>query len=205
MARKSRRALIVQAAAELFASKGFQKTTVRDIAEQAGVLSGSLYAHIETKEDLFLEIVRLAARHFEQALAPIVASSLSPSEKLRHAVKAHIGVIDESRAWAQVYLSDVAELSDEARQEARRLRRQYEAYWIKILHEGVAAGVFSIEDETLTRFFVLSGLNGMTHWYRAGGRLTCDEIADIYANLIERMLQPTDRAGLPPDAAPSSN
>jgi len=188
MPRKSRRALIVQAAAELFATKGFQKTTVRDIAEQAGVLSGSLYAHIETKEDLFLEIVRLAAHNFEQAVLPVMTGTEAPDLKLRAMVKAHIRVIEESRAWAQVYLDDSVELSHEARAEARRLRRQYEDYWAQLIRQGSQQGVFHVEDETLARFFVLSALNGVARWYRPEGRLSAQSVADIYGDMILRLL-----------------
>jgi len=178
----------VQAAAELFATKGFQKTTVRDIAEQAGVLSGSLYAHIETKEDLFLEIVRLAAHNFEQAVLPVITGSEAPDVKLRAMVKAHIRVIEESRAWAQVYLDDSVELSHEARAEARRLRRQYEDYWAQLIRQGSQQGVFHVEDEKLARFFVLSALNGVARWYRPEGRLSAQAVADIYGDMILRLL-----------------
>lgn len=189
MARKNRRDAIVEAAAELFAAKGFRATTVRDIAEEAGILSGSLYAHIATKEDLYLEIVQRAAQDFTRAVEPVLQEPAGPAAKLRRMIRAHLGVIDGSRAWARVYLDDDSELSPDTRVEARRLRREYERLWDAVLEEGLAAGEFRVEDETLTRLFILSALNGIIRWYRPGGRLSAEAVAERYVQLVLRVLK----------------
>ncbi len=189
MARKNRRDAIVEAAAELFAAKGFRATTVRDIAEEAGILSGSLYAHIATKEDLYLEIVQRAAQDFTRAVEPVLQEPAGPAAKLRRMIRAHLGVIDGSRAWARVYLDDDSELSQDTRVEARRLRREYERLWDAVLEEGLAAGEFRVEDETLTRLFILSALNGIIRWYRPGGRLSAEAVAERYVQLVLRVLK----------------
>ncbi len=191
MARPSKKAEIVQAAAELFSTKGFKATTVRDIAEKAGVLSGSLYAHIDTKEDLLLEIVRLAANEFANALEPIVRSDENPEAKVRAAVHAHLGVIASSRAWSTVYLDEDAAFSPEGRLEVRQLRKVYEQYWMQILEEGRARQTFSFTDSVLTRLFILSALNGFHRWYDPQGRLTVHDIAEDYAGMILNMLRKT--------------
>lgn len=190
MARPSKKSQILQAAAELFGTKGFKATTVRDIAERAGVLSGSLYAHIDTKEDLLVEVVRQAAQAFTEVLAPIVASSRDPREKLRLAVHAHIGVIAASRAWSAVYLDEETAFSDSGRQEVRRLRRAYEEYWTAILEEGVRQGIFVIDDLPLARLFTLSALNGIHRWYNPQGRLSAGAIADRYTDMLLKVLAP---------------
>ncbi|AUW93828.1 MAG: TetR/AcrR family transcriptional regulator [Sulfobacillus thermosulfidooxidans] len=188
MARPSKKSEIVQAAAELFSTKGFKATTVRDIAERAGVLSGSLYAHIDTKEDLLIEIVRQAANEFAQALAPIVQSQESPTAKMRAAVHAHLGVIASSRAWSTVYLDEDMAFSETGRATVRQLRRTYEQYWIQLLEEGQQQHVFSDIDIGLTKLFILSALNGFHRWYDPKGRLMVHEIADHYADMILKML-----------------
>lgn len=189
MARPSKKTEIVQAAAELFSTKGFKATTVRDIAERAGVLSGSLYAHIDTKEDLLLEIVRRAAGEFADAVKPIVSADLAPEEKVRQAVHAHLGVIASSRAWSTVYLDEDAAFSDAGRHEARQLRRSYEHYWMQILEEGQTRQVFSLDDPALTRLFILSALNGFHRWYNPDGKLMVRDIADHYADMVIKMLR----------------
>lgn len=190
VARKSRKDAIIEAAAELFAAKGFRATTVRDIAEEAGVLSGSLYAHIETKEDLYLEIVRRAAQDFTQAVQPWVSADIPPEDKLAGMIRAHLAVIGQSRPWARVYLDDDSQLSDETRREARRLRRDYERFWDQVLEQGMELGDFVVPDESLARLFILSALNGVSRWFRPDGRLTAEEAAEIYVTLVRRVLSP---------------
>lgn len=180
MARKSRKSAIIEAAAELFAAKGFKATTVRDIADLAGVLSGSLYAHISSKEDLYLEIVRQAARDFHEAVDPITKSSDSPEIKLRRMIYAHLAVIAESLAGARVYLDDNPELSQAVVQEARHLRRDYEMAWDAVLQEGIVQGQFGVRDLSLARLFLLSAINGVARWYRPDGRLSADMIAEEF-------------------------
>ena len=189
----------MQAAAELFAVKGFRATTVRDIAEEAGILSGSLYAHIETKEKLYLEIVHRAAVDFSNAVEPIVVNaSQDPAAKLREMVQAHLTVIGDSRAWAQVYLDDNAALSGEARAQARGLCRQYERLWDQVLDDGLRLGVFRVSDESLARLFILSALNGVIRWYNPAGRLSPDAIGSAFAAMILRLLEAVDTASWGP-------
>jgi AcrR family transcriptional regulator len=189
MARPSKKTEIVQAAAELFSTKGYRATTVRDIAERAGMLSGSLYAHIEAKEDLLIEIVRQAADQFARALTPIMSSSMSPAEKLTAAIHAHMGVIADSRAWSTVYLDDDTDLSEGGRLEVRHLRKSYERYWAAILDEGQEGGDFCPQDSALARLLILSALNGLHRWYKPEGPLTVDEIAERYAAMLLKMLR----------------
>ncbi|NMP23231.1 helix-turn-helix transcriptional regulator [Sulfobacillus sp. DSM 109850] len=182
----------MEAAAELFAEKGFRATTVRDIAEEAGVLSGSLYAHIDTKEDLYLEIVRRAADDFSRAVRPWADAGLAPAEKLGRMIRAHLEVIGASRAWARVYLDDDNQLSDATRRQARQLRRDYERWWDQVLEEGMASGAFQVPDETMARLFILSALNGMIRWFRPDGRLTAEQVAEAYVILVKRVLGAID-------------
>jgi AcrR family transcriptional regulator len=184
MARKSRRDLIIESAAGLFAAKGFHATTVRDIAEVAGVLSGSLYAHIATKEDLYVEIVRRAARDFTAAVEPIATGSGSAVDKLERMIGAHLAVIARSRAWARVYLDDDTNLSQAARDQARQWRRAYEKLWDAVLAEGMADGSFRVADQPLARLFVLSALNGVIRWYVSEGRLSEGDITRHFTGLV---------------------
>lgn len=188
MARPSKKSEIVEAAAYLFSTKGYHATTVRDIAERAGVLSGSLYAHIANKEALLLEIVRVAANQFTTALDPIVHSNLMINEKFTKAVRAHVGVITGSLDGARIYLDEKASFGDQGRQEVLDLRRAYEDLWQELIDQGIAGHAFQIEDPHLARLLVLSALNGIHHWYRPHGRLTPDIIAARYATWLLRLL-----------------
>ncbi|MBX5466207.1 MAG: TetR/AcrR family transcriptional regulator [Firmicutes bacterium] len=189
MPRPSNKPRILEAAADLFSRKGFRATTVRDIAEQAGLVSGGLYAHIATKEDLLVEIVGAAAEEFEAALAPIVAGPDSPETKVRQAVRAHLEVVARSRARSRVFLDEWQALSRPRREAVQSLRNRYEQLWGAILQEGADRGSFGVEDLSLARIFVLSCLNAVNRWYRPEGRLPLEVVADHYATWILRVLK----------------
>lgn len=182
MARPSKKSDIIAAAAYLFRTKGYHGTTVRDIAERSGMLSGSLYAHIRNKEDLWREIVREAAGAFTQALTPIFDGPGSATEKFDRAVHAHVRVITTSLDRASIYLDAETIFSEEGRTEVHRLHRAYEELWASLLEQGVQEGVFAIPDTQLARLWVLSSLNSLARWYRPQGRLTADDIATRFAS-----------------------
>ncbi|PSR35285.1 MAG: TetR/AcrR family transcriptional regulator [Sulfobacillus benefaciens] len=190
MARASKKSEIVEAAAYLFSTKGYHATTVRDIAERAGILSGSLYAHIDNKEALLREIVKQAANQFMSAVQPIVDSDLPITVKFTEAVRAHVGVVTNSLDGARIYLDEKATFSDEGRQEFLTLRRAYENLWTRLIEQGIKQSVFWIEDPHLARLLVLSALNGIHRWYRPQGRLTPEVIASRYSSWLLRLLQP---------------
>lgn len=181
MARPSKKSDIMAAAAYLFRTKGYHATTVRDIADRAGMLSGSLYAHIRNKEDLWREIVREAARSFTEAVTPIFDGSGSAAEKFDRAVHAHVRVIATSLDRASIYLDAETVFSEEGRSEVQRLHHAYEELWGHLLEQGIREGVFAIEDTQLARLWVLSSLNSLSRWYRPQGRLSADDIATHFS------------------------
>lgn len=97
-----RRDELLSAAQRLFSERGYEATSVRDIADALAIKAGSLYAHIETKEDLLWEILCRAADCFFEAVRPIVESNLVTVEKLRRLIAAHVQVITESSEAAAV-------------------------------------------------------------------------------------------------------
>lgn len=187
MGRESRRDEILEKAAALFAQKGFRATTVRDIADEVGLLSGSLYAHIHSKEELYLEIVRRAAGEFTDAVSPYTRG-YEPIQAIRQMVVSHLGVIERSYVWAHVYLDDDSQLTETTRMVARSLRHQYETLWDRVITEGKAAHQFRVSDVGMTRLFLLSALNGVSRWYRPNGRLSGHEVSQLYLDLALRVL-----------------
>ena len=91
----STREMIADVAVRLFSEHGYTGTTMRDIAEAVGVLPGSLYAHIESKETLLLEIVSDGIARFLAIEQALEASVDSPESRLRKAIRAHIDVVAE--------------------------------------------------------------------------------------------------------------
>lgn len=184
MPRPGRKEEVVAAAVTLFSRKGYHGTTVRDIALESGMLSGSLYAHIDSKEDLLYEIVLGAADWFMAVMASVLKTPAPASTKLREAMKGHLRVMAESREAAAIFMHEWKALSPERRAVVAEKRRAYEGAFAEIIAQGVVAGEFRAVDAKFARLLVLSAVNWLYQWYDPSGPLGPDAVADRFADLI---------------------
>ena len=168
---------VMLAAQRLFADRGYHATSVRDIAESLSIQGGSLYTHIESKEDLLWDILNRAADRFFAAAEPIVQSDLIPVEKLRRLIQAHVGVVTSSAEAAAVYTTQWRHLSEPRRSEFAQRRDQYEAMVRDLVHDCVRCGEFADIDEKFGALLILSSINWIYQWYRPEGLMTPEEIA----------------------------
>lgn len=184
MPRPGRKGNVMEAAVSLFSRKGYHGTTVRDIAVESGMLSGSLYAHISSKEDLLFDIVLRAADQFMGALQPIVDRPGSASEKLRAAMAAHLRVVSNSLEAATVFMHEWKALSEERRAVIAEKRNAYEDLLARIIRQGIESGEFRQVDEKFARLLVLSAVNWLYEWYNPAGPLGPEAVADKFAILL---------------------
>lgn len=183
----------VRATAErMFAHRGFHATSIRDIADALNIRGGSLYAHIESKDDLLWDIVIAAADRFFAAVEPIVRSDLLTVEKLKRAMIAHVRVITANLDAAAVFTTEWRNLSDSRRTEFAARRDSYERMIRELVHGCIREGTFADVDEKFATLLILSSLNWVYQWYRPDGPMTPDEIA---ARLADMLLNGLRRAG----------
>ncbi|MCH7595284.1 MAG: TetR family transcriptional regulator [Planctomycetes bacterium] len=186
-----RRGEVLATAQRLFAERGFEATSVRDMAEALGMQAGSLYAHIETKEDLLWEILESAADRFFSAITPIVESDLLTIEKLRRAIAAHVVVITESLTAAAIYSTEWRHLTDGRRREFAARRDAYERMFRGLVHDAIHEGTFGDVDEKFATLLILSSVNWIYQWYRADGPMEPEEIARRITDLLFNGLKRT--------------
>jgi TetR/AcrR family transcriptional regulator, cholesterol catabolism regulator len=179
----ARREQIIDVAARLFSRQGYHGTSVRDIAQAVGMLSGSLYAHIRTKEDLLYEIVLRAAGEFLDDVAAAAGSKERPEERLRAAMRAHIRVVAGDIDAARVFHHEWTMLTGERRREVVALRDRYENLW-----DGIVGALPGRLPRKLARLLVLSAANWVYTWYDPAGPLSPDQVADRYTDLLLRGL-----------------
>src|SRR6478735_496838 len=110
-----RKEQIYQTAGALFSRQGYHATTVRDIARALNMQGGSLYAHIETKEDMLWQIVERAAAEFLGAVGPLVSLPLPAGTRLRRMLAAHVGVVARNLDNATVFFDQWRFLGPERR------------------------------------------------------------------------------------------
>jgi AcrR family transcriptional regulator len=184
MLRPDRREEILRVACRMFSKKGYHGTTIRDISEACGILSGSLYAHIKSKEDLLYEITDRGAECFLRSLRPIAENSDPATEKLRQAVRAHMKVVEANLEAATVFFQEWRALSEKRFANIRAKRDQYEVMWKEILEQGIRQGEFRDADEKFARLLLLAVGNWAYQWYRPEGELSAEEIADRFVDML---------------------
>jgi len=185
-----RRDAIVAAAAKVFQEKGYHQSTTEDIANEVGMLKGSLYYYIEKKEDLLYAVVEPPVRRMVLNLQEIAAMPCAASEKVARMVAAHLETFDAHHPHIFVYLQELPQgrtlrLGDSAAAELSRLGEQYRELVAEIIAEGVRHGEFCADlDAQLAAFSLLGMCNWMHKWYRPTGRLKSREIAKTFAALL---------------------
>ena len=177
------REYILEAATRLFSQKGYAGTTMRDIAKAVGVLPGSLYAHIEGKEGLLLEIVETGIDRFlavEETL-----SGDTPADRMRSAIKAHVAIVAENPQRTLVVFHQWRFLSGPNRARIVDKRRRYETIFSALMDEGIEAGVFSTHiDAKIAVLGILGALNWTPEWYSPNGPTPSEAIGDRLADTV---------------------
>jgi hypothetical protein len=117
-------------------------------------------------------------------LEAVVTQGLPPEEKLRLAIQAYVGRLTEDADLAAVLLLEYRSVEPELRTHQVARRDRFEGLWRQILHEGIQSGVFRSVDESIATLALLGIQNWMITWYRAGGRLSPQELAQNFYDLL---------------------
>ena len=175
---------IVAAAAKVFRTKGYHAATVRDIADEVGLLKGSLYHHFESKEALLYLVVKEPIAQMFRTIAAIADADLTATEKLRRAISAHLEAFDRHYPHLFVYLREREAVKRRFREMIGFSPKDYERCWQQILREGVASGEFRRDlDIQVTSYGLLGMLNWAYKWYDPQGRLGIGEVAEQFTSL----------------------
>ncbi len=179
------REAIVDAAMHLFGKQGYTGTSMRDIAGAVGVLPGSLYAHIQSKEALLVDIVEDGINRFLAAVLPHAASDASAPEKLRRMIIAHVEVVADNVERSQVVFHQWRFLGDGNIQAAIEKRRDYERAFVGVMEQGVKAGELRAElNLRIAVLTILGALNWTPEWFSPGGKLSPAEIGGLIADTL---------------------
>src|SRR5689334_12421375 len=186
-----RRDELLAIAARLFAEKGFKNTTVRDIADAAGILSGSLYHHFDSKESMVDEILQTFQQDLFGQYDEILASDADPLAKLEQAVLVSFDTIDKHHDEVAIFQNDAAYLLTFDRFSYLQTRNQQSReVWVTLLRSGIEAGVLRDDlDVELTYRFIRDTVWVAVSWYRPGGRRTHTEIAKQYLSILLEGIQ----------------
>jgi len=180
----NRREALLRVSAKLFREKGFDGTSIRDISNAAGMHSGSPFYHFKTKQDILVAVMEQGLAEGLRKTEEVMALSLSPEQKLTRLIRTQLGtILEEGSDFIPVLLYDWRSLSSANRRRIVALKDRYDALWQHVIdelkHDGHMPG-----DARLVRLLILGAVNWTGTWYRAGGRLSLDEIAEGAARLF---------------------
>lgn len=179
---------IRDAATELFRERGYSATSMRDLAALVGITVGSLYNHFVSKQALLYDILLSAHTDGLEALEAILATNPPPDEALRQAVRSHVLFHIHHPAAVAVVYRDIDFLAPDQVRTIVDLRRAYEARFIELIVTGTGQSIFHPSDPGLSAIAILSMGIRVSAWYRPRGRLSAEEIADLYAEYALRMI-----------------
>jgi len=171
---------VLSNAARLFREKGFERTSLKEIAEACNMLPGSLYYRYNSKEALLVELMRRGVDLVTAEVESAYASSDDPVERLRLCINAHLRALLVDSDAVYVLLFEWRALGPEAREEIIELRDQYESLWAEILETMIEQGVIRKNvDGRLLRLIGLGALNWVATWFDPNGAHSLDAIGDL--------------------------
>jgi AcrR family transcriptional regulator len=175
---------IIAAGTALFAERGSAASSMRELAERAGVALSASYYHFPGKRDVLLAIMTEAMEHLERGAVEVLARDLPPIERLPELVQAHVRMHLEEPDLARVADGELRALDPEAREEIVAIRDRYEDYFRTVLAAGIEDGSFSPTlDVPVTAIALITMGTATVEWWRPDGRLSIDETASILSRM----------------------
>jgi AcrR family transcriptional regulator len=176
--------LLLTAAVKLFSSQGYQRTTLQDIAQEAGLTKGALYHHFRSKEQV---LRRVHDDMIERVLAesrPVLDADLPPTEALRALIRVHLQVIETQGDAITVFLRERRGFGPENWAEIKLQRDEITDMFVHAIAEGQRRGEFALTSSPhLLAFAILGMICWATEWFRPG-KVAAVDIADLYADMV---------------------
>ena len=169
---------------DLFFRKGYFATSISDIAKGSGIQKASIYYHYASKEELLFHILKSTMDDLTTYLEGCLEKTEGLENQVRAAVRGHVRFHLERQKENFIANSELRGLTVDHYQAIVKLRDEYESIFQDLIRQGAEGGVFADGDVKILSYAILTLCTAGASWYKPGGRLTVDEIADIYENFI---------------------
>ena len=199
---RSVRQRILAAAVQLFAQYGYHAATMRDIARISGIQAASIYYHYSSKQALLVEIMDTHMRNLNAHLQRIVQKPLPVEQRLHEAIANHIRLHTTYKAEFFIIDTEIRALEEEQRGAILALRDQYERLLQGLLREGMEQGVFQQFDIKVASYALIAMCTEVATWFRPDGRLSVQQVINIYTQMItDGLLVAKAAAEMPEESA----
>lgn len=175
---------ILHAAVKLFEQKGYQATSVQDIADAVGLQKGSLYHYIQSKEELLMQIADAAIRQFNEQLQEILARPMTAQEKLAAMIRMHVQTSIENLETTTVLWREAFSLGEAPQGVIQKMTDTYLDLVTQILNEGRENGEFKVHHPRVTALAILGACNWVYRWYRPSGSMNANDVAHTFSKLF---------------------
>lgn len=183
--------LIRAAALRHFAQHGYAAASMRQIAADAGITIATLYFHCSTKEQLLFDVLESQMRALSEGLDRTLATAGDDwVVKVATAIRFHILYVTRDEEGASISTAELRGLTGDLRERHLATRDGYERKFRELLNGGIDAGAFAPVDVPVITAGILGIGLSVGRWYRTGGRLSPEDIADEYIRFILKALDP---------------
>jgi AcrR family transcriptional regulator len=173
-------------AVDLFHEKGYYATSISEIAKGCGIQKASIYYHYPSKEDLLFQIMQTTMDDLMVHLHASLNGADTIEAKLRAAVRGHVQFHLNRQKENFIANSELRGLTPEHFKAIVEKRDAYERIFLDLIRQGREAGVFFDGDDRILSYAILTLCTSGAFWFKKGGRLTVDEIAEIYEAFVLR-------------------
>jgi TetR/AcrR family transcriptional regulator, cholesterol catabolism regulator len=182
---RRRGAAILDAAAQVFADRGFYGASTQDIADVLGIRQASLYYYFPSKEVALEEVCLRGVEGFLERAVAIAGASGSPREKIERLMRAHLTPLTDRRTYVRTFLNERQHLPIDSRRRIGRLSRAYERLIEDVLKSGVRDGEFRRDlDCRLATLAFLAMINGVAAWYGKEPNTAIEKVVSEYIRLL---------------------
>jgi len=186
--RESRRQEILRISSRIFREKTYDGTTLKDIADAVGMLKGSLYYYISSKQELFSDIIVEAVKVLNASLEEVDKGKLNPVERLRAIIKAHVNFSVNYQDTAILFLTGRHIISSLRMGELTKLFERRDKLLIGTLKDAIRAGTYAPMNIRFTALAVVGMCNSVAFWYTPSGPAAAKDIADTFFELVHKGL-----------------
>ncbi|MGW0507036.1 TetR family transcriptional regulator [Micromonospora sp. NPDC003241] len=180
----TRRSLITSAL-ELFERRGFDRTSVQEIADQARLTKGAFYHHFESKDDLLRHIQEEYLEAQLAAIERIESGSDDPKVRVAELIRLSLTSVAEYRAHVTIFYQERRYLTGDLFAEVTRKRDRLESAFAGMIQDGVARGVFRADVDSRIVTFGLVGMCAWAYqWLNVGGPLSVDDVARQFSAMV---------------------
>ncbi|PLR78761.1 hypothetical protein CU633_04230 [Bacillus sp. V3-13] len=175
---------ILEISLRLFVSKGFNSTSMQDIADAAGITKGGLYYYVKSKDDILFSLHDRFINEGLCRLEIVDKQTMGTKEKLIKLLNTHLEIIYQYKDDITLFFKEFDQLSPDKFKIVQKKRDEYYDIFFRTVEKGKNEGAFNVGDSKIVVLYMLGASNFMYQWYNPYGRMTIDQLSNIYIDFV---------------------